>query len=132
MQLTDYLRAINQTKEDVITKSDAPETAAKLYPQFVVARSLSYYPDTVFLINEINRYQVENKNHFDFCLNLIPKGKRFAKWAKPEKSDVIKKIVEVCGLSYDKAKVVANVLSREQIDGLLKDPEYGGVIDKKK
>jgi Bacteriophage clamp loader A subunit len=128
MQLSDFLRAINQTKQDVIRESDSPDAAAKVYSQFVIARSLSYFPETVHLVNEINRYNVDNLQHYDFMMNLIPKGKRFAKWVKPEKSDIIKKLVDLQKISYDKAKEIARILTDDQLAELTKEPDYGGQL----
>ena len=52
MKLTDFLNSINHTKDDLF--SDDDEYAEKLYQGFVVNRSLSYFPDTVFHANEMN------------------------------------------------------------------------------
>lgn len=127
MNLSDYMNAINKTKDNVIALSASPDAAAKAYPAFVVARSLSYYPTTIMYVNELNRYPVANKQHFEFLLNIIPTGRRYQKWSKPEKSDIIKLLVDTYGLSYDKAKDTCRLLTDSQIEELKKEPNYGGV-----
>jgi hypothetical protein len=126
MQLSDFLKSINQTKVDVIRTNESPDAAAKIYPAFIVARSLSYFPETVHFVNEINRYSVDNLQHYDFMLNLIPKGRRFAQWKKPAKSDTIKALVDLHKISYDKAREIAKILTDDQLKELTKEPDYGG------
>lgn len=129
MTLTDFLNSINLTKKNLIDESDSPEAAAKVYPAFVTARSLSYFSNTVLLVNELNKCgTIDNKMHYDFLLNIIPKGKRFAKWAKPAKSDTIKKLVEIHNISYKKAEELAYVLTDAQLAELLVEPAYGGKL----
>ena len=55
------------------------------YKAFVVNRSLSYFPDTVFMSNEMNRlHHVDSKMQYDFLINIVRTKKRFSKWDKPE------------------------------------------------
>ena len=54
MKLTEYLNAINYTKEDLM-KDDLAE---KDYVPFVVNRCLSYFPDFRRVLNELQRYSV--------------------------------------------------------------------------
>ena len=48
----DYLNSINDTKKDIMI-DDLDE---KAYASFIINRSLSYFPDTVCIANEMNRY----------------------------------------------------------------------------
>ena len=119
----DYLNAINQTKKNLIVD----DISEKDYNAYVVNRSLSYFPDTVLLANEMNiHHHLDNKLKFDFLLNTVRKGKRFAKWAKsdlPEHIDVVK---EYYGYSDEKAKVALTLLSDEQIEELKRRVYKGG------
>ena len=55
-------------------------TAESDYVPFIVARCLSYFPDTLIMANEINMFpSVDKKLHFDFLLNIVRKGKRFSR-----------------------------------------------------
>jgi len=78
----DYLNAINGSKTDLIV-DDASE---KAYNPFMVNRGLSYFRDTVFYANEMNRYYgLDKKLQFAFLLNSVAARKRFSKWFKAEK-----------------------------------------------
>ena len=48
----DYSNSINFTKEDIMVD----DIAEMQYAPFIVNRTLSYFPDTVAIANELNRY----------------------------------------------------------------------------
>ena len=58
----EFLNAINYTKKDLMVD---PENE-KHYNSFVINRSLSYFPDTVAIANEMNKY-----HHLDIVYNFI-------------------------------------------------------------
>ena len=47
-----YLNEINYGKRNIMVD----EETEKAYAPFIINRSLSYFPDTVALANEMNRY----------------------------------------------------------------------------
>ena len=76
-----YLNEINYGKRNIMVD----EETEKAYVPFIINRSLSYFPDTVALANEMNRYgHLESRLQFAFLINTIRKRKRFSKWIKPE------------------------------------------------
>lgn len=123
----DYLTAINQTKKNIIIDSDNPELAEKLYNPYLTNKGLSYFIDTVHLANEMNKhYELSHNMQFTFLLNTVRKRKRFSKWHKPEKDEVLDMIVEYYDYSYDKARQVAHLFSDEQIKIIKKSLGKGG------
>ena len=54
MKLGEYLNAINHTKETLLDTDD--ESVEKEYTPYVINRCLSYFTDTIFHVNEMNRY----------------------------------------------------------------------------
>ena len=86
----DCLKAINETKENVLVD----ELAEKKYSAFIVNRGLSFFMDTIFQVNEMNRNgHLDSRLQFDYLLNSIRQKKRYSKWLKPEKLhdvDVVK------------------------------------------
>ena len=81
----DFLNTINKTKVNLIDENPDNE---QNYKAFVVNRSLSYFPDTVFMSNEMNRlHHVDSKMQYDFLINIVRTKKRFSKWDKPEQQD---------------------------------------------
>lgn len=105
----DYIKTINYSKEYIEDLSD--------YVPFVINRSFSYHPDTVFFANELNLKQnIPEKAQYLFLLNTISKAKRFAKWEKKSKIDDLEYIKTYFGYSTEKAKQAMKVLSKKQIE----------------
>lgn len=119
--LFDYINSIN-SKEYIFTE-DAD------YTSFVVGTAFSYFPDTVFIANEINKYQnVDKKQHYDFLYHMIRKGKRYSKWHKKSKSEDVKLISEYYNISEREAELYVKLMTDEQIKKL--ETMHGGVIKK--
>ena len=126
----DYLNAINYTKQDVIRDSDNPELAEKLYSPYMVNRGLSFFIDTIYAANEVNRYhQIDNQMQFDFLINIIRKNKRYSKWYKPQLDDDVIAVMEYYGYSQDKARLVVDLLTQDQIKTITKSQSKGGLND---
>ena len=80
----EYLKAINDTKEDIMVD----DLSEKGYNPFMVNRGLSYFNDTILMANEMNiNHHLDKKLQFKFYINIIRKRKRFSKWFKPETED---------------------------------------------
>ena len=57
----DFINSVSHNKKDLITDSENPEFAEKLYQPFLVNRGLSYFPDTILYANEMNqRFEAPN------------------------------------------------------------------------
>lgn len=123
----DFLNAINYTKIDVISTSENPEKAEKLYNPYLVNRGLSYFADTVLYCNEINvRHHMDKKLQFDFLLNSIRKNKRFSKWHKAEVDEDAQIISNYYKCSIRKAKEMQSILSTDQLRQLKEKMSVGG------
>ena len=119
----EYLNSINDTKKDIMVD----DIAEKAYASFVINRSLSYFPDTVCIANEMNRYHhLDKKLQYHFLINIIRKRKRFSKWIKPDLDSDIEVVKEYYGYSNEKAQQVHSLLSSEQIEELRKKVNKGG------
>ena len=111
----DYVNAINTTKKDLMID----EMSEQGYESFIVNRSLSYFPDTIFLANEMNRHHhLDNKLQFSFLINTVRKRKRFSKFIKPSEVQDIEVIKEYYGYSNEKAKQVLTLLNESQLSEL--------------
>ena len=103
------------------------DIAEKAYASFVINRTLSYFPDTVCIANEMNRYHhLDKKLQYHFLINIIRKRKRFSKWIKPDLDSDIEVVKEYYGYSNEKARQVHSLLSSEQIEELRKKVNKGG------
>jgi hypothetical protein len=119
----EYLNAINSSKKDIMVD----DIAEKEYNSFMVNRSLSYFPDTVFAANEMNRYhQIDSRLQFDFLINIIRKRKRFSKWDKKKTNSDVEVVKEYYGYNEEKALQVLNILSTDQLNELYKKVNKGG------
>ena len=117
MKLSDYLSAINYTKEPLLDD----EVNQKDYSPFVVNRCLSYFPDTILHSNLMNRYSnIPKKMQFDYFLNVLRKRKRFSKWLKNENEDHFQIVKEYFGYSNAKTKEIIDILNKDQIDEIVR------------
>ena len=118
-----YLNEINYGKRNIMVD----EETEKAYVPFVINRSLSYFPDTVALANEMNRYgHLESRLQFAFLINTIRKRKRFSKWIKPEIENDVEVVKEYYGYSNEKAKSILSLLTGDQIEQIKNRMKKGG------
>ena len=120
----DFLKSINDTKVNLIQQDAQNE---KSYNAFVINRSLSYFPDTVFLSNEMNRFHhLGSKLQYDFLINIVRKRKRFSKWDKPDQRADMECIKKYYGYSESKARQVIGLLTESQLIAINKKVSTGG------
>ena len=119
----DYLKAINETKKDIMVD----DIAEREYNPFIINRGLSFFKDTILYANEMNRYHhLDNRVQFDFFINIIRKKKRWSKWIKASDVDNLQLIKEYYGYSNEKAKSALSLMSNEQIEQLKQRIYKGG------
>ena len=115
----DIVNAINSN-----TPIDIDE---KKYPAYIVNRSLSNFPDTVLLANEMNlKSHIDPQLQFDFFINTIRKRKRFSKWHKQIKSEDLDAVKLYFGYSNERAREALSLLSNEQLVELKNKVYQGG------
>jgi len=124
-----FVQEINQGKTDIMRDQNGEHSdlLEKVYNSFLTNRSLSYFNDTVLHANEINKnHHIDSRLQFDYLRNTIRKRKRFAKWIKPEELESIEAIKINYQYSDEKAKMVLDILSDEQIETLKQKMSKGG------
>lgn len=127
MKPFDYVNEINVSKKDIMTGTDNDRLAEKGYDPFLTNRSLSNFADTIWYANEMNlRSNIDNKLQFHFLLNTVRPKKRFAKWAKKEKTGDVEVIKLYYGYNDVKARQALSVLTDDQIITIRKKLEKGG------
>ena len=120
----EFVTSINATKINLMDKDADNENK---YNSFLVNRSLSYFPDTVIMSNEMNRlHHIDSKMQYDFLINIVRKKKRFSKWDKPEERTDIECVKQYFGYSESKAKQVVGLLSESQITTIKSKVSIGG------
>jgi hypothetical protein len=124
-ELKDYLKAINETKEPLMDTDD--EMWEKKYPAFIVNKCLAPFPDTIFLVNEMNiNHHLDKKLQFDFLLNSLRTRKRYTPWLKASKQKDIEYVKEYYGYNNEKAKSALKILNDEQIKTIKDSLNKGG------
>ena len=119
----EFLNAINFTKKNVMSDTENE----KYYNSFIINRSLSYFPDTVAIANEMNKYHhLDSRLQFSFLINIIRKRKRFSKWIKPEIENDVEVVKEYYGYSNEKALQILPLLTPEQLNELRTKVRKGG------
>ena len=119
----EFLNAINYTKKDLMVD---PENE-KHYNSFVINRSLSYFPDTVAIANEMNKYHhLDSRLQFSFLINIIRKRKRFSKWIKPEIENDVEVVKRYYGYSNEKARQILPLFTPQQIQIIRNKVNKGG------
>ena len=120
----EIVKAVTHSKENLM----GDVHAEKGYAPYMVNRALSFFADTVFQANEMNRnYHLDNKLQFDYLLNNIRPRKRWSQWLKPEKIDNIDIVKEYYEFSNEKAKNALEILSVDQLEYIKQKLDIGGV-----
>jgi hypothetical protein len=124
-ELKDYLKSINETKENLMD-SDDPMWEKK-YSPYIINKCLAPFNDTIMLVNEMNmRHHLDTKLQYDFLLNTIRSKKRYAPWVKADKLKDLEYVKEYFGYSNAKAKAALQILDNEQITTIKNSLNKGG------
>lgn len=128
MKPFDFLNSINQTKVSLMDEDPGCE---REYIPFLANRGLSYFSDTIFLANEMNRLSgLDKKMQFDFLRISVRSRKRFSKWIKDESNDRIDALKTIYGYSHTKAKQVVDLIKQEDWDKIFSILDQGGTNTK--
>tara|TARA_R100000458_G_C8267645_1_gene242565 strand:+ start:1813 stop:2208 length:396 start_codon:yes stop_codon:yes gene_type:complete len=126
MKLSEYLNAINYTKESLLDTED--ESVEKEYTPFVVNRCLSYFIDTVLYVNEMNRLpHTDKKMQFDYLRTSIRKNKRYSKWLKRESEENLDLVKRFYGYSDSKAREILDIITEDDIVWMKQMLDTGGM-----
>lgn len=100
----------------------------KEYSPYMVNRALSQYYDTVLFAQEMNqRGDIPSKWQYDFLRFAIqPKKKRFAKWHKPEKLEVVDAISSHYQINRRTAEQYLSLLNNSVITEIMETLSKGG------
>lgn len=129
----DFIRAASETKENLMRGTDNDDLAEKSYNAFIVNRGLSFFPDSILYVNEMNlRASLDGSPQFNYLLNTLRPRKRYSKWLKEEKIEDLDIITEYYQCSKRKAKEILRILNGDQLQLIKNKLEKGGVNTKEK
>lgn len=120
-----FVDALTETKENLFS-----EETEKDYQPFLINRALSFNPDCMFYVAEMNKYrEVPKKAQHDFYLNTLDKKRRYGRWVKKDSfNDDIDLVKEVFGYSTRRSIDALELLTEEQLAQLRKSRDKGGKI----
>lgn len=132
MKLNDFINSINQNKKNLIKDGGAPDAAKKVYVPYIISRSMSYHPDTILIVNELNirgrsEFNIDKTMHYEFLLHAVPPKKRWASWKKPDNQDDVKLVMEKYKYSHEKAIDIMDLVSEEELQELRSRKDTGGI-----
>lgn len=110
----DFVESASFTKIDLLADGERKEGE---YSPFLTNRALSYHSDSVLYANEMNSYPgLDNKLQYDYLRSSLRKRSRRSRWFKREDDEVVKLISWRYGLSENKAREAAQVLSVDHVN----------------
>lgn len=112
----------------VSAADESENETAKSYNSFMVNRGLSYFSDSVYAANEINKHSnMPAKMQYDFYRHVLRPRRRFSKWTKSKTYDTdVAMIAEMYHISKKEASSYVELLTPEQIDECRKYNSKGG------
>jgi hypothetical protein len=123
-ELKDILKSINLTKDaDLIDSFNESD-----YPAWVVNRAMSFYPDTILQVNEMNqRSAIPKILQYKYLLNSVRKKNRYSPWLKVKVDPDMAVIKEYYGYSTRKAKEMIPLISKESLHQMKESLDRGGI-----
>ena len=117
--------SILQSKKNVFEN----DPDLKDYNPFIINRALSFHPDCIPYVEEMNRLHFLDKDmQYQYLINTIrPMKRKFAPWQKAQVERDIECVKEYFGYSNKKAREALRILSNEQIDEIKRKTDKGGV-----
>ena len=117
--------SILQTKKNVFEN----DPDLKDYNPFIINRALSFHPDCIPYVEEMNRLHFLDKDmQYQYLINTIrPMKRKFAPWQKAQVEKDIECVKEYFGYSNKKAREAMRILTNEQIDEIKRKTDKGGV-----
>ena len=125
MDLKDWLKSINETKDNLIDEDPLLESK---YLPYIVNRCMSGHIDALMYANEMNiNSHLDKKLQYDFFLNSLRSKKRFSPWLRKEELSNLQTVKKYYGYSDEKARQVLPLLSDEQLDIIRQRLDTGGL-----
>jgi len=127
MKLSVYLKAINKDKTKMEDLDADVETVKKKYSPFIVNRCLSFFPDTIIQVNNMNANAHLDKDiQFEYLRTSTRSRSRFSPWEKKGKHSDLDLVKEYYGYSNTKAYQVLDLLTEEDLDNMRESMYTGG------
>jgi hypothetical protein len=119
----DFVNDLTEHKQNLFNE----ETEAQ-YSPWLIDQALSFNPDCLFWVNEINKYpDIPKKAQHDFYLNILVKRRRYGRWVKRDSfSDDLQLVKDIFGYSTQHALAALEILTEDQLAQLRTKKDKGG------
>ena len=119
----DFLKAINETKENLIVD----DVSEHEYNAFIINRGLSLFSDTILFANEMNRAPfLDSALQNAFYINSIRKRKRYSKWYKSIEDENVMMVSKYYKCNLKQAEEYLSLMSSAQLQKMRKLVNTGG------
>ena len=123
-----FLEDISYEKEFLLNDDNQSQ-----YSPYMVNRFLSNDLSTLMYAQEMNiRPGIDKDMHYEYLMNAVRKKKRFFKYAKATKDEVVTLLAEYYEYNARKAKEVASLHSEDDLASIASKLNVGGANAKKK
>lgn len=117
----DLVDSASYTKEDLIESGATTESD---YSPYLTNRALSYHPDSILHVNELNFYRdLPSRLQYDYLRLALRPKKRRSKWHKPENTEDVELVSQHMGLSKRKVREIMSLLPVGYVDIIRKSRE---------
>jgi hypothetical protein len=127
MKLSVYLKAINKTKTKMEDLDEDTELVKKKYSPFIVNRCLSFFPDVIIQVNNMNaNAHLDKDMQFEYLRASTRPRSRFSTWQKKGGHANLDLIKEFYGYSNTKAYQILDILTEEDLNTMREQLNTGG------
>lgn len=113
---------------NITEKKGIMEIDDSIYNSYMINKALSFFPDTILLVNEINLSNITNQMNYDFLYNIISKKRRFSKWHKQDQvlQNKLDLIIEYFSCNMTRAKEYLEILTDNDLSIMKDKMQKGG------
>ncbi|MEM4261038.1 MAG: hypothetical protein QXG00_07390 [Candidatus Woesearchaeota archaeon] len=124
MELFDHLNNLTQFKKEADFSNDEVK---KSYDKYMINRWISMVDFFIPIVNEINKYDISEKDHYNFYLSALPKRKYFFNYIKKKKdinNDEKRYLAHYFNVGKKEAEIYINILEEDEIQEILNIYRY--------
>ena len=107
------------------------EIDKKTYLPYIMNVWLAQVPDLIEIVNESQKQQIPNRDHYNFWLQVLPKKRLNSRWIKAKKKqyskDVVNHIAAFYNVGSSEIYDSISILDEQQIKNILSEM---GISDK--
>jgi len=103
---------------------DLSDRVSEGYVPYIVNTSLSYFPDTLILANQMNRFHfLPNDVQYKYFINTVRPRNRYSPWNKKDekREKRVNAVCEIYGCNRSVARTYMTLIPEEALEKIEKD-----------